>query len=286
MGPTPCSPAARATSRTPCAASSSGTPRARARRTRRGTRPTCAGSTSPRRGTRARRPRAGRSCASRSSERGRAPAAALLDELERREGPLRALADLRLRLVAVDRDALDLQVVAVGVVDRLLHLLLAVAARGLELSDQRLGEDVVADLRRVFVLAGAREVVDDLGHLALLALELRRRVGLCGAASAGRQRGGREQGCGREGSHDAESVPRARIPSGRWETAPPPPSRAAATHRRSRSVRTASARACSRRRPPCSPASATRTPARRRSRARPACRRPRSTSTSTTRRTA
>ena len=67
----------------------------------------------------------------------------------------------------VDLDAADLQVVVGRVGDRVLHLGLAIAARALELGEQLLGEDVVADRRGVVALAGLRQPVDDVGDLLL-----------------------------------------------------------------------------------------------------------------------
>src|SRR5262249_1709521 len=120
------------------------------------------------------------------AEGGRSPRAALLHERERRRLAGLALADLGGGGLAVDLDAPALQVVVAGVLERAVHLGLAVAAGALELGDELLGQDVGADALRVPAAAGLRERVDDLHDVRLRALELAVLGGGRGAAGGER----------------------------------------------------------------------------------------------------
>ncbi len=102
---------------------------------------------------------------------------ALADQAELAHAVLveRAALDPRGRVGAGDRHVLDLELEVVGVRERLVELLLAGRAGLLDLIAQRLGQQLVADLAAVAALAGALELLDDLGDVLLLAFELARR---------------------------------------------------------------------------------------------------------------
>ena len=93
-------------------------------------------------------------------------------------------------VVAGDRDVLDVEVEVVGVLDRLVHLLLAARAGLLDLLAQLLGSTSSQITPASPRLARALELLDDLGDLLLLALEVA--GGGRGAASGG-ERGEHEQ---------------------------------------------------------------------------------------------
>src|SRR5687768_14565917 len=151
-------------------------------------------------------PRGRRRCRGGSSaEVGRPPVRAVALELEGAHLVLAAFLALDLdgRGVPVDRDVLDVEREVVGVLDRLVELLLAARAGLRDLVADRLREHVRADLLGVAGLARGLQLLDLVGDLLLLALEVA--GGRRAAGAAGGQRGEHERK-GEEGT--AHTAPR------------------------------------------------------------------------------